>query len=125
MNETERFSIKKKKCKIKNNYIRGGIYEECMFNHFLLLFSCFLFAASLSIDYIAMHGSDGTSDFEVEAGETVTVRVKYDAPGTDWMSGDGVRYVNSSNNHKIGVFWYDESTPTGTQDGGSVVFSFW
>jgi hypothetical protein len=88
---------------------------------FLFFINAFLFSASLSIDYIVMHGSNGTSDFDVSPGEEVTVQVKYDATGGDFMSIDGIRYVNSTYNHKLGVFWYDTDPPSGAQDGGSVV----
>ncbi|MEA2095093.1 MAG: hypothetical protein U9P73_00170, partial [Candidatus Cloacimonadota bacterium] len=85
----------------------------------VLVFSSLLFGQSISIDYIVMHGSGGTNDFDVSPGETVTVRVKYDATG-DLMSVDGIRYVNSANNHKLGFFYYSSDPPSGSYLGGSI-----
>lgn len=92
---------------------------------FLILFfvPVFIFGQTITLDYIGMHGSGGTSDFDAGPNEGITVRVKYDAiPVSGFMGVNGVRYVNSSFNHKIGVFWYSSAVPVAVNRiGGTTV----
>ncbi len=86
---------------------------------FTLLSIGLVYGQSLDMNYITFHGSDGETDDVFSAGETVTVRTRYDGVSMQQITGV---YQDSgqTNTGYIYVFWYI-GTPDGSPDGSNIV----
>ncbi len=94
--------------KINTNTILGGNMKKLLFLVFMMTLSFGLFAASLDINAIGLHGSGGDGDFVVQAGETVTCKIDYSS--TD-CGIDNV-YANGTDQYRIMVYYYTDDPPT-------------
>ncbi len=75
----------------------------------LLVFIGSVYAQSISLDWIGMHGSEGTTDFGAEAGEQISVKVQYDPVLMESILGP---YFSSTNLDKVRLYWYSSSVPS-------------
>ncbi len=86
---------------------------------FTLLSIGLVYGQSLDINYITFHGSDGVTDDVFSAGETVTVRARYDAVSLQSITGV-FRASDYSGTSEIYVLWYT-GTPDSSPDGSNIV----
>ena len=75
----------------------------------VLVFSAVAFGQSITINKIAMHGPDGTSDDEVSYGQTIYVKTTYTSEGVP--SVDEV-YYNTTLLSTVAVLYYDSTNPS-------------
>ncbi len=85
---------------------------------FTLLSIGWVFAQSLALNYITMHGSEGVTDDVFSAGETVTVRARYDANTMQQIYGV-YRSAGTTDIGEIYVMWYAGDPPSGDYAGVS------
>jgi hypothetical protein len=77
----------------------------------VLVFSSLLFCQTITINWIAMHGSDGTSDFEYFDGETIYCQINYSTSSMDNILGIFGR-DNNTNTGSTRLHWYSDDPPT-------------
>ncbi len=77
----------------------------------ILVFSSLAFGQTITINWVAMHGSDGTSDFEYFDGETISCRINYSTSSMDNILGIFGR-DNNTHTGETRLHWYTDDPPT-------------
>ncbi len=86
---------------------------------FTLLSIGWVFGQSITQNYITFHGSGGVTDDVFSAGETVTVRARFDGVNMNFMTGTFYDSGHTGLN-QIYVLWYD-GVPSGDYEGVNIV----